>query len=53
MGDALDIHHHGEPITVTAGQPVRCAIPPANQLEPPTQPRGRAPQRRRPPAGRT
>ncbi len=51
MGEQLDIHHHGEPITVTAGQPVQRPIPPATQLEPPTQPRGRAPRRRRVPAG--
>jgi alpha,alpha-trehalose phosphorylase len=48
MGDALEIHHHGAPITVTAGQPMQCPIPPVTQLEPPTQPRGREPQRRRP-----
>ncbi len=46
-GESLAIHHYGEPITVTADQPVQCPIPPANQLEPPTQPRGRAPRRRR------
>ncbi len=45
-GEQLDIHHHGEPITVTADQPVQRPIPPASELEPPTQPRGRAPQRR-------
>jgi alpha,alpha-trehalose phosphorylase len=47
MGKQLEIHHHGEPITVTAGQPVQRPIPPAPALEPPAQPRGRAPQRRR------
>jgi alpha,alpha-trehalose phosphorylase len=52
-GEPLDIHHHGEPITLTADQPVQCPIPPANRLEPPTQPRGRAPRRRRLPAGRS
>ncbi len=52
MGEQLDIHHHGEPITVTADQPVQRPIPPATQLEPPTQPRSREPRRRRPPAGR-
>ena len=52
MGERLDIHHHGQPITVTADQPVQCPIPPATQLEPPTQPRGREPRRRRPQAGR-
>jgi alpha,alpha-trehalose phosphorylase len=51
-GEHLDIHHHGEPITVTAGQPVQRPIPPATQLAPPTQPRSRAPQRRRPPTAR-
>ena len=49
-GEALDIYHHGQPITVTADQPVQWAIPTGNPLEPPTQPRGRAPLRRR--AGR-
>jgi alpha,alpha-trehalose phosphorylase len=46
-GEPLDLDHHGNPITVTADQPVQCPIPPADQLEPPTQPRGRAPRRRR------
>ena len=36
MGERLDIHHHGEPIAVTAGEPVQRPIPPATQLEPPT-----------------
>ena len=47
MGEQLQIHHHVQPITVTAGQPAHCPIPPAPALEPPAQPRGRAPQRRR------
>ena len=50
MGERLDIHHHGEPITVAAGQPVRCPIPPSTQLEPPSpaaQPRAAAPARAR------
>ena len=47
MGEQLQIHHHGQPITVTAGQPAHCPIPPAPALEPAAQPRGRAPQRRR------
>ena len=46
MGDALDIHHHGRPVTVTAEHPVQCPIPPAPALEQPTQPRGREPARR-------
>jgi alpha,alpha-trehalose phosphorylase len=52
MGEPLHIQHHGEPITLTADQPVQCPIPPANRLEPPTQPRRRAPRSRRPSAGR-
>jgi alpha,alpha-trehalose phosphorylase len=50
MGEPLDIHHHGQPITVTTDQPAQRPIPPVQQLAPPTQPRGRAPQRRRRPA---
>ena len=46
MGDALDIHHHGRPVTVTAEHPVQCPIPPAPTLGQPTQPRGREPARR-------
>jgi alpha,alpha-trehalose phosphorylase len=49
-GERLDIVHHGQPITVTPDRPVQRSIPPADELERPTQPRGRAP-RRRPPAG--
>jgi alpha,alpha-trehalose phosphorylase len=49
-GEQLDIHHYGEPITLTADQPVRRPIPPASRLEPPTQPRGREPLHRRPPS---
>ncbi len=51
-GETLDIHHHGEPITLTSGQSVQCPIPPANPLEPPTQPHGREPPHRRRPAER-
>jgi alpha,alpha-trehalose phosphorylase len=46
MGEPLDIEHHGQPVTVSAGQPIQCAIPPAPALEPPKQPPGRAPARR-------
>jgi alpha,alpha-trehalose phosphorylase len=49
-GEQLDIHHYGEPITLTADEPVRRPIPPASRLEPPTQPRGREPLHRRPPS---
>ncbi len=51
-GEPLDIDHHGEPITLSVGQPVQRPIPAATPLEPPTQPRGRAPRRRRAPAER-
>jgi alpha,alpha-trehalose phosphorylase len=46
MGERLEIHHHGEPITLTPDRPAQRPIPPAPMLEPPTQPRGRAPRRR-------
>ena len=47
MGDALDIHHHGKPVTVTADHPLRCPIPSAPALERPKQPPGREPAHRR------
>jgi alpha,alpha-trehalose phosphorylase len=50
MGERLDINHHGKPITLTADQPVQCPISPTPSLERPTQPAGRAPRRRHPPA---
>jgi alpha,alpha-trehalose phosphorylase len=49
-GEQLDILHYGKKITVTADRPVQRPIPAANQLEPPTQPRGREPLHRRQPA---
>ena len=42
-GDPLEIIHHGEPITVEPGGPMKCSIPPAPQYPPPHQPHGRAP----------
>jgi alpha,alpha-trehalose phosphorylase len=46
-GDPLHIAHHGEPITISAGEPATQSIPPLRVVGPaPTQPRGRAPQRR-------
>jgi alpha,alpha-trehalose phosphorylase len=51
MGDALEIQHHGEPITVTREHPVHCPIPPPPALERPTQPPGREPVRRQVPSG--
>jgi len=38
--------HHGEPITVAAGDPVTRPIPPAPERPKPTQPDGRAPHHR-------
>jgi alpha,alpha-trehalose phosphorylase len=46
-GLPLEIFHHGEQVTVTTEQPVTLEIPPAPVLEPPPQPRGREPVRRR------
>ena len=46
IGEPLDIYHHDEPITLTADKPVQRPIPPADQLEPLTQPPGREPARR-------
>jgi alpha,alpha-trehalose phosphorylase len=46
MGEAFDIHHHGQPVTVTSERSVVCPIPPAPELEPPKQPPGRAPAHR-------
>ena len=48
MGEPLDIHHHGEPITLTADQPVQCPIPPAKRSSPLPSRTGAAPHRRRP-----
>ena len=46
MGDSLEIHHHGTPVTVTSESPVPCPIPPPPEVERPTQPPGREPVRR-------
>jgi alpha,alpha-trehalose phosphorylase len=46
-GEPLQIAHHGEPLTISAGAPVTQPIPPLAVDRPaPTQPRGRSPQRR-------
>ncbi|HKY76035.1 MAG TPA: glycosyl hydrolase family 65 protein [Acidimicrobiia bacterium] len=45
-GDPLATEHHGEAITVAPAAPVRRPAPPAPQVEPVTQPAGRAPRRR-------
>jgi alpha,alpha-trehalose phosphorylase len=47
MGEPLEIFHHGSKLTVTAERPVSGPIPPPPVREPPKQPEGRAPARRR------
>jgi alpha,alpha-trehalose phosphorylase len=42
----LAITHHGEPLDLEGRKPVERPIPPAPQLEPPSQPPGREPRRR-------
>jgi alpha,alpha-trehalose phosphorylase len=46
-GAALEIAHHGETVHVTAEKPVTCTIPDIAAGEPPRQPLGRSPARRR------
>ena len=48
-GEPFEIVHHGEQVTVEAGQPAVLRIPPAPAQEAPAQPAGREPLRRRPP----
>ena len=45
-GAALELAHHGTPITVSTDAPVTQAIPPAPARREPTQPAGREPMRR-------
>jgi alpha,alpha-trehalose phosphorylase len=45
-GPRLEIRHHGTPLTIAAGEPVRTAIPPALDRPAPSQPPGREPARR-------
>ncbi len=45
-GSPIDVHHHGEPVQLSAEQPVSLPVPPAPSLPPPRQPQGRAPLRR-------
>ena len=47
-GPPLEVTHHGEAITISGDQPATRSIPPPLQREPPRQPPGRAPARRRP-----
>ena len=49
-GEPLEITHHGDAVTIATDRPARLPIPAPPDLEPPSQPRGRAPARRRPPA---
>ena len=51
-GEALRLRHHGEELEVTPAEAVSRPIPPAPELEPPRQPSGRAPLRRRISGGR-
>jgi alpha,alpha-trehalose phosphorylase len=45
-GEPLELLHHGEAVTVTAGSRERRPIPPAPRRTPPEQPPGRFPPRR-------
>ena len=47
-GEALEIVHHGSQATIAPDQPLALEIPPAPKREPPSQPAGREPARRRP-----
>jgi alpha,alpha-trehalose phosphorylase len=49
-GSSLEIVHHGDRATVEPGLPLTRPIAAAPPREPPSQPAGRAPARRRPPA---
>ncbi len=48
-GEPLEILHHGEKATLRVGHPVTRRIRRLRHLEPPKQPAGRAPARRKPP----
>ena len=48
-GEPLEIRHHGQTVVVSAEQPLTLEIPGPPAREPPRQPRGRAPARRKPP----
>ncbi|MGH2892082.1 MAG: glycosyl hydrolase family 65 protein, partial [Solirubrobacteraceae bacterium] len=49
-GRSLEISHHGEPVTVEPGKTLELAIPRLQPRPAPSQPAGRAPTKRRPPA---
>jgi alpha,alpha-trehalose phosphorylase len=44
-GPPLEVSHHGEAVTLTAGEPVSLPVPAIPPGEPPTQPQGRSPDR--------
>jgi alpha,alpha-trehalose phosphorylase len=46
-GEALDIFHAGERVTVTPGEPLAVPVPRVAPRPEPKQPPGRAPRRRR------
>jgi alpha,alpha-trehalose phosphorylase len=46
-GEPLEVLHHGEPLTLEPGPGIRHELPPPPAVHRPTQPRGRAPERRR------
>jgi alpha,alpha-trehalose phosphorylase len=46
-GEALEVFHHGDRVTVQRGEPLRLAVPKPPQRPEPRQPPGRAPRRRR------
>jgi alpha,alpha-trehalose phosphorylase len=48
VGDPIDLFHHGQPFTLTAGADVTFDVPEPPRLRPPVQPHGRAPRRRAP-----
>ena len=43
QGDPLELQHHGEPFTLTAGEPHELPVPPVPHRPPPPQPRHREP----------
>jgi alpha,alpha-trehalose phosphorylase len=47
-GSPLELTHHGEAVTISGDEPATRPIPPLPQREPPRQPPGKAPARRRP-----
>ena len=46
-GDALEMSHHGDRVTVSASEPLRLPVPVVTPRPEPKQPPGRAPRRRR------